>query len=159
MNCFLPYDKSLTVEEKVKNLLKINEKDIDWIKLNEINLFSNSKKIPFENASPAQILEHILKESWKLEDNDRDMIVMYHEFKFRDNLNKENTIVSTMGCVGEDSTFTAMAKTVGLPIAISCLMILNGKINSKGVQTPVLKEIYEPVLKELESFGILFNEI
>ena len=52
-----------------------------------------------------------------------------------------------------------MAKTVGLPIAISCLMILNGKINSKGVQTPVLKEIYEPVLKELESFGILFNEI
>jgi len=159
LNRFLPYNKSLTVEEKVKNLLNISEKDIDWVKLNEINLFSNSEKIPFDKASPAQILEHILKQAWQLEDNDKDMIVMYHEFKFRDNLNKEKTIVSTMGCIGEDSTFTAMAKTVGLPLAISCLMILNGQINSPGVQTPVNKEIYEPVLKELESFGILFNEI
>jgi len=159
LNCFLPYDKSLTVEEKVKNLLNISEEDFDWVKLNEINLFSDSKKIPFENASPAQILEHILKEAWRLEDNDKDMILMYHEFKYRDKLNKKKTIISTMGCIGEDNTFTAMAKTVGLPLAISCLMILNGQINSSGVQTPVIKEIYEPVLKELESFGIYFNEI
>ena len=159
LNRFLPYNKYLTVEEKVKNLLNINDKDFDWAKLNEINLFSNSEKIPFEKASPAQILEHILKEAWQLEDNDKDMIVMYHEFKYRDNLNKEKTIISTMGCIGEDSTFTAMAKTVGLPLGISCLMILNGQINSLGIQTPVNKEIYEPVLKELESFGILFNEI
>ena len=159
LNCFLPFNKTLTIEEKVKNLLNINEKDIDWVKLNEINLFSNSEKIPFDKASPAQILEHILKEAWRLEDNDKDMIVMYHEFKYRDNLNNEKTIVSTMGCIGEDSTFTAMAKTVGLPLAISCLMILNSQINSPGVQTPVNKEIYEPVLKELETFGISFNEI
>jgi len=159
LNRFLPYNKYLTVEEKVKNLLNINDKDFDWAKLNEINLFSNSEKIPFEKASPAQILEHILKEAWHLEDNDKDMIVMYHEFKYRDNLNKEKTIISTMGCIGEDSTFTAMAKTVGLPLGISCLMILNGQINSLGIQTPVNKEIYEPVLEELESFGILFNEI
>ena len=159
LNCFLPYDKSLTVEEKVKNLLNISEEDFDWVKLNEINLFSDSKKIPFENASPAQILEHILKEAWQLEDNDKDMILMYHEFKYRDKLNKKKTIVSTMGCFGEDNTFTAMAKTVGLPLAISCLMILNGHINSSGIQTPIIKEIYEPVLKELESFGIYFNEI
>ena len=159
LNRFLPYNKYLTVEEKVKNLLNINDKDFDWAKLNEINLFSNSEKIPFEKASPAQILEHILKEAWQLEDNDKDMIVMYHEFKYRDNLNKEKTIISTMGCIGEDSTFTAMAKTVGLPLGISCLMILNGQINSLGIQTPVNKEIYEPVLEELESFGILFNEI
>jgi len=158
LNYFLPYDKSLTVEEKVKGLLNISEKDFDWVKLNEINLFSNSKKIPFKNASPAQILEHILNEVWQLEDNDKDMIVMYHEFKYRDKLKNEKTIVSTMGCIGDDNTFTAMAKTVGLPLAISCLMILNGQINSSGVQTPVIKEIYEPVLKELESFGIYFNE-
>ena len=59
---------------------------------------------------PAQILEHILKQAWQLEDNDKDMIVMYHEFKFRDNLNKEKTIVSTMGCIGEDSTFAQWLK-------------------------------------------------
>jgi hypothetical protein len=52
-----------------------------------------------------------------------------------------------------------MAKTVGLPLGISCLMILNKKISSLGVQTPVNKEIYTPVLEELKSFGISFNEI
>ena len=159
LNCFLPFNKTLTIEEKIQKLLKIEQEDFEWLKLKEINLFCDSKKVPFEKASPAQILEYILKEAWRLEDNDKDMIVMYHEFKYRDNLNKEKTIVSTMACVGEDSTFTAMAKTVGLPLAISCLMILNGQINSSGVQTPVFKEIYEPVLKELETFGISFNEI
>ena len=159
LNCFLPFHKSLTVEEKVKKILKINEGDYEWVKLNEINLFSNLKKVPFENASPAQILEHILKEAWQLEDNDKDMVIMYHEFKYRDNVNKEKTIISTMGCIGEDNTFTAMSKTVGLPLAISCLLILNGQIKSKGVKTPIIKEIYEPVLKELKSFGIYFNEI
>tara|TARA_B100000963_G_C22531698_1_gene627887 strand:- start:114 stop:1196 length:1083 start_codon:yes stop_codon:yes gene_type:complete len=159
LNCFLPFHKSLTVEEKLKKVLKINEGDSEWVKLNEINLFNDSKKIPLSNASPAQILEHILKEVWHLDDDDKDMIVMYHEFKYRDNLNKHRTIISTMGCVGEDKTFTAMAKTVGLPLAISCILILNGQIKSSGLLTPVIKEIYKPVLKELESFGIYFNEI
>jgi hypothetical protein len=63
-----------------------------------------------------------------------------------------------MGCLGEDSTYTAMAKTVGLPLAIACLLILNKEINLTGVQTPINKEIYDPVLEELENFGIFFNE-
>ena len=86
------------------------------------------------------------------------MIVMYHEFKYVDNLNIENNIISTMACIGEDSTYTAMAKTVGLPLAISCLLILNQKISLRGVQTPIHKEIYNPVLKELENFDINFKE-
>jgi len=159
LNCFLPYDKSLTIEEKVKRLLTIEEKDFEMAKLSEINLFSDSKKVPFKNASPAQILEHILKEAWQLQANDKDMIVMYHEFKYRNKLKKEKKIISTMGCIGENSKYTAMAKTVGLPLGISCLMILNNKISSLGVQTPVNKEIYTPVLEELKSFGISFNEI
>lgn len=159
LNCFLPYDKSLTIEEKVKRLLTIEEKDFEMAKLSEINLFSDSKKIPFKNASPAHILEHILKEAWQLQANDKDMIVMYHEFKYRNKLKKEKKIISTMGCIGENSKYTAMAKTVGLPLGISCLMILNKKISSLGVQTPVNKEIYTPVLEELKSFGISFNEI
>ena len=159
LNCFLPYDKSLTIEEKVKRLLTIEEKDFEMAKLSEINLFSDSKKIPFKNASPAHILEHILKEAWQLQANDKDMIVMYHEFKYLNKLKKEKKIISTMGCIGENSKYTAMAKTVGLPLGISCLMILNKKISSLGVQTPVNKEIYTPVLEELKSFGISFNEI
>jgi saccharopine dehydrogenase-like NADP-dependent oxidoreductase len=139
-------------------MLKIDESDSQWIKLNEIDLFSKTKKIPLKNASPAQILEHILKECWRLETHDKDMIVMYHEFKYVNQSSIENKIISTMGCIGEDSTYTAMAKTVGLPLAIACLLILNKEINLKGIQTPINKEIYDPVLKELENFGIFFNE-
>ena len=158
LNCFLPYHKSLTIEDKTKKMLKIDESDSQWMKLNEIDLFSKTKKIPLKNASPAQILEHILKKCWRLETHDKDMIVMYHEFKYINKSSIENKIISTMGCTGEDSTYTAMAKTVGLPLAIACLLILNKEINLTGIQTPINKEIYDPVLEELENFGIFFNE-
>ena len=158
LNCFLPFHKSLTVEEKIKEILKIDEGDSNWLKLTEIDIFSSIKKIPLENASPAQILEYILRKCWKLEPEDKDMIVMYHEFNYVNKSNVENKIISNMGCIGEDSTYTAMAKTVGLPLAIACLLILNKEINLKGVQTPINKEIYVPVLNQLENFGIYFNE-
>jgi len=60
---------------------------------------------------------------------------------------------------GDDQTYTAMAKTVGIPVAIAAKMILNGKIKTPGVHIPITKEIYEPVLNELEDYGIQFNEI
>ena len=158
LNCFLPYHKSLSVEEKTKKILEINESDKNWIKLKETDIFSSSKKIPFKNATPAQALEHILKDCWRLEENDKDMIVMYHEFRYLDSDKSEKKIVSTMGCIGEDSTYTAMAKTVGLPLAISSLLVLNKKINLFGIQTPIHSEIYNPVLNELNKFDIKFEE-
>ena len=63
-----------------------------------------------------------------------------------------------MVSIGEDETYTAMAKTVGLPLAIAALAILNNKIKSKGVQLPVSKEVYTPILKELEEYDIVFKE-
>ena len=60
--------------------------------------------------------------------------------------------------IGEDQTYTAMSDTVGLPIAICAKMILNGTIQMKGVHLPIHKEIYEPVLSELEEYGIQFTE-
>ena len=63
-----------------------------------------------------------------------------------------------MVSIGEDKTYTAMAKTVGLPLAIAALAILNNLIKSAGVQLPVSKEIYLPILKELEEYQISFKE-
>ncbi|OFY56754.1 MAG: hypothetical protein A2Y87_03010 [Bacteroidetes bacterium RBG_13_46_8] len=63
-----------------------------------------------------------------------------------------------MVAVGEDQVNTAMAKTVGLPLAIALKMLLNGQIRLTGAHIPTHKEIYEPVLKELEMVGIKFNE-
>ena len=158
LNCFLPYHKSLSVEEKTKKILEINESDKNWIKLKETDIFSSSKKIPFKNATPAKALEHILKDCWRLEENDKDMIVMYHEFGYETSLGENKKIISTMVCKGIDDTYTAMAKTVGLPLAISSILLLNNKINFLGVHTPIDKEIYNPVLKELEANGINFEE-
>ena len=63
-----------------------------------------------------------------------------------------------MVLVGQDQTATAMAKTVGLPVAIAALKILNGTISTPGVQLPIRAEVYEPILKELEDYGVIFRE-
>ena len=85
------------------------------------------------------------------------MIVMYHKFGYKLD-GKKYQIDSTMVTLGEDQTYTAMSKTVGLPVAIATLAILNGKIKTPGVQIPITKEVYTPILKELENHGIRFKE-
>jgi len=158
VNCFLPYDDKLSIEEKLQRVLSISKGDENWEKIKEIDILSSNKKIPLKNASPAQILEYILKDAWKLEKKDKDMIVMYHEFGYETSLGENEKIISTMVCKGKDDTYTAMAKTVGLPLAISSILLLNNKINLTGIHTPIDKEIYNPVLKELEANGINFEE-
>mgnify|MGYP006135521371 FL=1 len=158
VNCFLPYDDKLSIEEKLQRVLSISKGDENWKKIKEIDILSSNKKIPLKNASPAQILEYILKDAWKLEKKDKDMIVMYHEFGYETSLGENEKIISTMVCKGKDDTYTAMAKTVGLPLAISSILLLNNKINLTGIHTPIDKEIYNPVLKELEANGINFEE-
>ncbi|MFD1603573.1 saccharopine dehydrogenase family protein [Flavobacterium artemisiae] len=157
VNSFLPYHPTDSVEIKTRLILKIDQDDIMWDKLLELDLFNPNKKVNLPNATPAQILQKILSDSWSLEPNDKDMIVMYHKFGYEMNGKKEQ-IDSKMVCIGDDQTYTAMAKTVGLPVAIATLLILNGKIKTPGVQLPIKKEVYEPILKELEEYGVVFNE-
>ncbi|KOP40291.1 saccharopine dehydrogenase [Flavobacterium sp. WLB] len=157
MNSFLPYHPTDSVEIKTRFILKIDQDDIMWDKLLELDLFNPNKKVNLPNATPAQILEKILTDSWALEPDDKDMIVMYHKFGYELNGDKKQ-IDSKMVCIGDDQTYTAMAKTVGLPVAMATLLILNGKITTPGVQLPIKKEVYEPILKELEEYGVIFNE-
>ena len=157
VDLFLPYSAKDKVELKLQKLLNISESEPIWSKLLEIDLFSSKKTITIDKATPAQILEFILCKSWSLDPNDKDMIVMTHKFIYELN-NKKYQIDSNMVCIGEDQTYTAMAKTVGLPLAIATLAILNSKITVKGVQLPVNKAIYNPILKELIDYGIEFNE-
>lgn len=157
INSFLPYSPTDSVELKLRYKLKIDQDDILWEKLEELHIFSADKRVTLKNASPAQILQKILLDSWSLEPEDKDMIVMYHKFGYElDGV--KHQIDSTMVCTGEDQTFTAMAKTVGLPVGIATLAILNNKIKRYGVQIPTNKDIYEPILSELEDFGILFKD-
>ncbi len=157
INSFLPYHPSDSVEIKMRLQLGIEQDDVIWEKLIELDLFNGDKKIGLKNATPAQILEHVLTQKWTLAPHDKDMIVMYHKFGYRLN-GKEEQIDSKMVCIGDDQTYTAMAKTVGLPVAMATLHILNGKITTPGVQLPIRKEVYEPILAELEEYGVVFKE-
>nr|WP_293304201.1 saccharopine dehydrogenase family protein [Allomuricauda sp.] len=157
INLFLPYSPTDSVELKLRYYLKIDQDDIRWGKLLELNLFDPNKKIPLKNASPAQILQHILEDSWTLKEDEKDMIVMYHKFGYELNGVKKQ-IDANMVVIGENRTYTAMAKTVGLPVAIATLQILNKKITTPGVQIPINKEVYQPILDELKSHGVNFKE-
>jgi len=157
-NSFLPYHPTDSVEIKLRLNLKIDQDDVMWDKLVELDLFNPNKIVGIKNATPAQILEKILSDSWTLQHDDKDMIVMYHKFGYEIKGQKKQ-IDSKMVCVGEDQTFTAMSKTVGLPVAIATLKILNGKITTPGVQLPIRKEVYLPILTELETLGIVFKEV
>jgi saccharopine dehydrogenase-like NADP-dependent oxidoreductase len=157
VNSFLPYHPTDSVEIKMRLILKIDQDDSMWDKLLELDLFNPNKKVGLKNATPAQILEKILTDSWTLRPQEKDMIVMYHKFGYELD-GKKKQIDSKMVCVGEDQTYTAMAKTVGLPVAMAALLILNGKITTPGVQIPIREEVYLPILKELEEFGVIFKE-
>ncbi|MBL85786.1 MAG: saccharopine dehydrogenase [Winogradskyella sp.] len=157
VNAFLPYSPTDSVELKFRHALKIDQDDIVWDKFLELDLFSADKMVELDKATPAQILQKILMDSWTLDPEDKDMIVMYHKFGYEINGEKRQ-IDSTMVVVGEDQTYTAMSKTVGLPVAMATLDILNGKIKTPGVQIPISKEVYTPILEELKAYGVSFKE-
>jgi saccharopine dehydrogenase-like NADP-dependent oxidoreductase len=157
INLFLPYHPTDSVEIKLRLLLGIEQDDIIWDKLLELDLFNPKKIVGLPNATPAQILEKILNDKWTLNPDDKDMIVMYHKFGYELN-GEQKQIESKMVCIGDDQIFTAMAKTVGLPVAMATLQILNGTYTTPGVQLPLAKDLYLPVLSELESYGVVFTE-
>ncbi len=158
INSFLYYHPTDSVELKLYHYLHIDQ-DSDIIqKLNWLGVFNNTK-IGLKRATPAQILEHILKQKWQLLAHEKDMIVMWHRFIFSEKDAKTQTeLTSSLVVKGDDSENTAMAKTVGLPLAMAAKLLLTGKINLKGMYIPTHPEIYEPVLQELETFGIQFSE-
>ncbi|HCY96887.1 saccharopine dehydrogenase C-terminal domain-containing protein [uncultured Polaribacter sp.] len=157
VNLFLAYSPSDSVELKLRSYLKIDQDDVMWEKLEELDLFSTEKKIGLKNATPAQMLQKILEESWTLGEDDKDMIVMQHLFGYEMN-GEKHQIESSFVVLGENQTYTAMSKTVGLPVGIATLKILKGEIKTPGVQIPISREVYGPILKELEAHGIKFTE-
>lgn len=156
INSFLSYNPSDSVELKLMHYLHLDQDSDIMEKLTWLGIFED-KKIGLKDATPAQVLQHILQDKWKLAPEDKDMIVMWHQFiyQYEDKIERR---ISSMGVVGENTKNTAMAKTVGLPVGIATKLILENKINVKGVKIPTVKEIYHPILAELESFGISFME-
>jgi saccharopine dehydrogenase-like NADP-dependent oxidoreductase len=108
-------------------------------------------------CSPADILQFAVEKKLSLRPYDKDMILMLHEIGY-ELQGQQTEIKSSLVVKGENSLRTAMAKTVGLPLGIAARLILNGQIKLTGLHIPTAKEIYEPVLKELELHDVKFHE-
>ncbi|MBN2773028.1 MAG: saccharopine dehydrogenase NADP-binding domain-containing protein [Prolixibacteraceae bacterium] len=158
INSFLYYHKSDSVETKLYHYMHIDQ-DSDIIeKLEWLGIFDNIP-VGLKKATPAQVLEHLVKQKWQLKPDDKDMTVMWHKFIYSDVItNKIKQLTSSMAVIGENAEHTAMAKTVGLPLGIAAKLVLTGKIKLTGLQIPTIPEIYDPVLDELKNYGIHFNE-
>ena len=109
------------------------------------------------NCSVADVLQFIVEKKWLLGEEDKDMIVMLHEIAFEVK-NQKSKIKSSLVVKGENSLRTAMAKTVGLPLGIAATLLLEGKITETGLHIPIIAGIYEPVLRRLKEYGIVFFE-
>tara|TARA_A100001035_G_scaffold116207_1_gene91176 strand:+ start:3214 stop:4548 length:1335 start_codon:yes stop_codon:yes gene_type:complete len=156
LNLFLPYSKNKSIENKFCDYFSLSQSSEIFEKIDWLGLFSN-KKILLEKSSPARVLQSILESNWSLTKQDKDMIVMIHKFIYE--INDVSYKIDSSLCVyGDNNLSTAMAKTVGLPVAIATKLILENKINNRGVLIPTSKDIYEPVLLELEKNNIRFIE-
>jgi len=153
---FIPGANSNNLEKQFCKYLNIGLTSKIFKKIQWLGLFEH-EKIELANATPAQILLGLLEKKWKLNQHDLDMVVMKHEISYLLK-GKNHKIHSSLVVTGDDNTYTAMAKTVGLPLALAARLILTNKIKLRGVQLPVYKEIYIPVLAELSRYNIKFNE-
>ncbi len=119
--------------------------------------FDEDAPIPVSAKSSADVLQQILESKWKMEAGDKDMIVMLHEISYHLG-NESHRVTSSLVVTGDDHIRTAMAKTVGLPLGIAAVLILENKLSLTGLHIPILPEIYQPVLAALEEEGIRFSE-
>ncbi len=156
INSFLEYHPDWTVEEKIAHKFHMRLEGPELQRLNWSGLFDN-EPVGLKEGSPAQILEHILNKRWKLNSHDRDMIVMWHRFRFKQE-GREREMHASLVVQGENAIHTAMAKTVGLPLGIAAKLLLQEKIKGRGVLIPTSKEFYEPILNELKTLGIELSE-
>jgi len=158
INSFLYFHPTDSVEVKLYRAFHIDQ-DSPLIEMLEwLDIFSN-EKTGVKNGTPAQILEAILAKKWKLQPEDKDLVVIWHKFIYTNKSTlREEILTSSMGITGDDSVHTAMARAVGLPLGIAARLYLTGLLNLSGLYIPTIREIYQPVLEELSQNGILFKE-
>ena len=150
------YPESYSLQQRLAEFLELDPEGDVMQKLEWLGIFE-PKPIRLKNATPARILEDLLMEKWTLSPEDKDLVVMQHQFEYKVK-DKTERLHASLVMQGQDTLSTAMAKLVGLPIGIFVKLIMQGKVITTGVHVPVIPEIYEPVLDELKDLGVMFKE-
>lgn len=157
LDAFLPHCQECDTRGNLAKYLGLEEDGDVMQKLDWLGLFEKKTAIGVSGRSPAATLQHLLEQKWKLGPKDKDMVVMWHRFRYAVE-GQHQTIHASLGVIGQDQVHTAMARTVGLPIAMATKLLLNGTITDRGVLLPLKPVIYDPILDELETFGVKFTE-
>lgn len=159
-------DYSRPLAEQLKKLLTISPEEatlleqqllcLGWNSTDKVKIRRTADDL-IKLASAADILQVILECKLALKPEDKDMIVMRHEIRYAEG-GGTRTLQSNLVVKGHDAVHTAMARTVGLPLGIAAVLVMQDKLRLRGLQIPIVPEIYLPVLEELEKEGIVFDE-
>ena len=152
INTFLYFHPAKSVEDKLCDYLQLDPVGEIMDQLVWLGIFEKTP-VGLEQASPARVLQKLLEEKWRLEPEDRDMIVMQHQIGFLVET-QYHKLVTSLVVTGDDHNNTAMAKTVGYPLAIAAKLILTDKVGEYGVTLPITPAIYEPIINEIRSLGV-----
>ena len=156
MDSFLPEAAGTDTRSSTAAALNLSSLGPEMAKLDWLGLFGKGP-IGQAGLTPAATLQRLLEEKWRLGPHDKDLLVMWHRFRYViDGALKE--LQATLAVKGTNPIHTAMARTVGLPIAIGTKLLLNGQVSGRGVLMPVMPELYNPILDELATLGISFTE-
>jgi len=149
-------DKSESPVDATARMVSLKSDDPIIQRLNWLGLFSN-QEIPPDVTTYLDSVCNLFEQKLRYAPGERDMIVMHHEF-IAEYPNRREKITSTMIDYGIPNGDSSMSRTVALPVAIASKMILEGSIDLIGVHRPVMSEVYEPILKELETLDIKLEE-
>jgi len=146
------------IKQTLADSLHLDPRSEIMDRLEWLGLF-NDDPIPPGANTYLDVLSGRLFEKLRYEKNERDMIVLHHDFLVEyPRENRKEKITSTLIHFGIPGQDTSMARTVSLPVAIAVRLLLEKRIKETGVQIPVVPSVYEPILDELETLGIVFHE-
>ena len=152
VNTFLYYHPSKSVEDKLCEYMSIDPKGNIMDQLKWLGIFERNG-IGLDCSTPAQVLQHVLEQKWRLDPQDRDIFVMQHQVGYKVS-DGSGSLISSLVVIGENTEKTAMSKTVGWPLAIAAKLVLSNKIEDLGVKLPITAQYYKPILSELQKLGV-----
>lgn len=154
LRSLLPYSSSDSIETILHRHLNASLDDIEALRW--LGLFEDDWLEGFKDITPAIILQHLLEKKFTMRTDEKDSIVMRHELEYSYK-NFRHKFTSTLITQGEDRLNSATAKAIGLTTGAAAKAYLLGNIKVKGLHTPTKKEIYDPILNELDDLGVAFH--
>lgn len=154
LRSLLPWSPSESLEDLLKRTSAATDTHIEQLRW--LGLLDDTWLDGTQDITPAMLLQYLIEHKLAMEPDDRDCIVIHHEMEYTLNGSHYN-FRATLLNEGEDEQHSALARAIGLTMGAAAKAVMIGNIKIRGMHTPIRKEIYDPVLNELEDLGIAFH--